>query len=287
MAHTVVGFFDNYSEAQEAVEELKNSGIDSGNIDLSNGTSTGNVSGSTYSQGDNKSEKSGIAKFFDNLFGNESDDSRKYSTIGESASAIVTVHVSTEDEAEEAADILDDAGAINVDERASQYGYAATGSATGTERGADLTGKNSDKIDRIEEELQVGKRTVETGGVRIRSRIVERPIEENIRLREEHVRVERQPVNRTLSGGDLDAFQEREIEMTERSEVPVVNKEARVVEEIRVSKDVDERDETIRDTVRHTEVDIDDTDSSNKSRPNLRTDTDDDDFNTGSSELNR
>ena len=64
-------------------------------------------------------------------------------------------------------------------------------------------------------------------------------------------------------------------EMRERSEVPVVNKEARVVEEIRLSKDVDEREETIRENVRHTEVDIDnDIDRGNTNRNSLNTDDD-------------
>jgi stress response protein YsnF len=98
---------------------------------------------------------------------------------------------------------------------------------------------------------------VETGGVRLRSRIVERPVEEHVRLREETVNVERNAVNRPVSSDDLANFKEQNIELTEHAEVPVVNKEARVVEEIRVSKDVTERDETIRDNVRHTEVDID------------------------------
>jgi stress response protein YsnF len=98
---------------------------------------------------------------------------------------------------------------------------------------------------------------VETGGVRVRSRIVERPVEEHIRLREEHVDIERTAVNRPVSGDELSNFQEGEIELTERAEVPVVNKEARVVEEVRVSKNVEQHDETIRDTVRETEVDID------------------------------
>ena len=81
-------------------------------------------------------------------------------------------------------------------------------------------------------------------------------MEESIRLREENVHVERQPVNRPVSDMDRNAFQDQDIELTERSEVPVVNKEARVVEEVRISKDVTERNETVRDTVRNTEVDI-------------------------------
>ncbi|PIQ21175.1 MAG: hypothetical protein COW65_10720, partial [Cytophagales bacterium CG18_big_fil_WC_8_21_14_2_50_42_9] len=95
---------------------------------------------------------------------------------------------------------------------------------------ADVTGEKAIPV--IEENLQVGKREVETGGARISSRIVEQPIEENITLREEHVQVERNPVNRPVSDADLNNFREGEIELTEHAEVPVVNKEARVVEEI-------------------------------------------------------
>ncbi len=113
----------------------------------------------------------------------------------------------------------------------------------------------------IEEELHVGKRVVETGGARLRSRIIEKPIEESINLREEHVHVERTPVNRPATDADLSNFKEGEIEITEHAEVPVVAKEARVVEEISLEKEVEERDETIRDTIRRTDVQIEDLDS--------------------------
>lgn len=109
----------------------------------------------------------------------------------------------------------------------------------------------------IKETLQVGKQQVETGGIRIRSRIEEKPVSENVTLREEHIKVERNEVNRPVSDEDAAKFKDKNIEMTERAEVPVVNKTARVVEEIKLSKDVTNRDETVRDTVRNTEVDID------------------------------
>ena len=125
----------------------------------------------------------------------------------------------------------------------------------------------------IEENLQVGKQEVETGGARITSRIVEQPVEENIHLREEHVQVERNPVNRPVTDADLTNFREGEIELTEHAEVPVVNKEARVVEEISLEKEVTERDEVVRDTVRKTEVDID-----NLSNDASTTRTDDDTY---------
>lgn len=131
------------------------------------------------------------------------------------------------------------------------------------------TAEGTASIPVIEEELQVGKRVVETGGARLRSRIIERPIEERVNLREEHVHVERTPVNRPATDADLNNFQEGEIEITEHAEVPVVNKEARVIEEISLEKEVEERNETIRDTVRRTDVEIDnlDTDDNNTRRP--------------------
>lgn len=123
----------------------------------------------------------------------------------------------------------------------------------------DIKGERSIPI--VEEQMNVGKREVETGGVRIRSRIVERPVEENMRLRVERVNVERNPVNRPANEADFNTFREGTIEVTSHEEVPVVNKEARVVEEVSVGKQVEERTETIRDKVRKTEVDVENFDS--------------------------
>jgi uncharacterized protein (TIGR02271 family) len=111
----------------------------------------------------------------------------------------------------------------------------------------------------IEEELRVGKREVEGGVVRVRTRVVERPVEEVVRLREERVNVERRPVNRPITEADLSAFREGSFELRERSEEAVVDKQARVVEEVAINKEVGERTETIRDTVRSTDVDVEGT----------------------------
>lgn len=123
-------------------------------------------------------------------------------------------------------------------------------------RRAETATDNPTAIPVIEEELHVGKQTVQTGGAYIKSRIVEKPAEENINLQEERVFVERTPVDRPVSTTDFDTFKEGTIELKEHAEVPVVSKEARVVEEIKIGKEVTERDETIRDTVRKTEVDV-------------------------------
>jgi len=108
----------------------------------------------------------------------------------------------------------------------------------------------------MEEQLQIGKREVEGGGVRVRSRIVEKPVEETIRLREEHVTVNRRPVDRAVGEGEFANFKEGDIDISERSEQAVVSKDARVTEEISIGKNVEEREETVSDTVRSTEVDV-------------------------------
>ncbi|HEX8746221.1 MAG TPA: YsnF/AvaK domain-containing protein [Pyrinomonadaceae bacterium] len=107
----------------------------------------------------------------------------------------------------------------------------------------------------VEEELRVGKREVEKGGVRVTSKVTETPVEEEVRLREEHVNVERRPVDRPVSSAD-NAFREGTIEVTERAEEAVVAKNARVVEEVVVNKDVNKRTEQVRDVVHRTDVDV-------------------------------
>jgi uncharacterized protein (TIGR02271 family) len=108
----------------------------------------------------------------------------------------------------------------------------------------------------IQEELKVGKREVQRGGVRIYQRVVETPVNETVGLREEHVNVERHAVDRPVSAADVNAFQETTIELRESAEEAVVEKTARVVEEVVVGKEVTQRQENISDTVRRTEVEV-------------------------------
>jgi uncharacterized protein (TIGR02271 family) len=108
----------------------------------------------------------------------------------------------------------------------------------------------------VREEVQVGKRLVERGGVRVFSRVVETPVNETVNLREEHVSVERRPVDQPINPADTAAFKDKTIELRETAEEAVVQKSARVVEEVVVGKEVSQRQQQIKDTVRHTEVDV-------------------------------
>jgi uncharacterized protein (TIGR02271 family) len=117
----------------------------------------------------------------------------------------------------------------------------------------------------VEEELQVGKREVERGGVRVESHVTEKPVAQEVQLREERVHVERRPVDRPVTDAD-EAFREGTLEVTERAEEAVVGKTARVVEEVVVGKQVEEHTETVRDTVRRTDVDVQEVDTKNTTR---------------------
>jgi uncharacterized protein (TIGR02271 family) len=137
-------------------------------------------------------------------------------------------------------------------------GTAATTRAQSSAGGAKPTaaGERERAIPVVAEELQVGKRAVNRGGVRVFSRVVETPVEEHVQLRDENVTVERRPVSRNATASDAAAFKEDVIEVRETDEEAVVAKQARVVEEVVVRKDVEQRTETVRDTVRRTEVGV-------------------------------
>ncbi len=276
MTHTVVGLFDSKTEAQAAMNELVQKGFVKENIDYSQGrmgdSSSGTSAGTGASTGDN------VSSFFGSLFSDNTSEAQNYTNAARNAEAILTVHVDSDDRARQVAAIFDNNGAIDVDGHSSQQQTNQTtqttqttqATRTGTANQGDMT------IPVIEEELQVGKRTVEQGGVRVRSKIIEKPVEEHVRLREEHVYVNRNPVNRAVTDSDMKNFKEGDIELTERSEQAVVSKQARVVEEVSVGKNVQERDQVVSDTVRRTDVDVQEinTNKSTRTDTETRTDTD-------------
>jgi uncharacterized protein (TIGR02271 family) len=174
-----------------------------------------------------------------------------------------------EEQADRAIDILDQSGSVDFDQRQEEWrsqgwaGYQGRSAGAGAGRmGAtsDRSTSQEEHIPIVEEQLRVGKREVHRGGARVRSYVEEVPVHESVNLREEHVNIERRPVDQSLSAGDLDKgalFQDRTIEVTETAEEAVVAKEARVKEEVVVSKTATEHTEEINDTVRRTHVDID------------------------------
>ena len=116
----------------------------------------------------------------------------------------------------------------------------------------------------IQEELNVGKRTVESGGVQVKTNVTETPVSETVTLRDENVTVNRQAVSRDVTDADLAAIKGGNFTVTERDEEAVVGKTARVVEEVVVGKTATDRTETITDTVKRTDVDVQDFDENRR-----------------------
>jgi len=271
-ATTVVGVFEDYNAAERASRELVQNGIPQDSIQIQSNFRTG-AAGSTGTH-DGSSHEGGFMGWWHSLFSDDDDEVRNegghYAEAVRRGSAVLTVRTSG-DMADQAAQIMDSAGAIDVDDRVAGWresGYTGynnnaepyTHDQATTERDTFRNTANTGEratIPVVEEELQIGKRAVKRGGVRVYSRMTERPVNEQINLREEHVRVERRPVDRAISEAELSGLRDQSIEMTETVEEAVIGKRARVREEVVIGKETTERTEQVHDTVRRSEVQVD------------------------------
>jgi len=278
---TMVAAYRSRAEAEQVRDELRDLGIAEGDLRLS----------AEGGDGANPLAPQREEGFFDWLFGSdvpETDRSWYGSALRDGRTAVsvrapagidearilqvMEAHdpIEIEGDAEyagEHGEVAPPVGAAG-DFAASQSGTAAATEArleaggtrpVGVEqsRAADTSGDASgdEVIPVVKEELAVGKRAYETRH-RIRTYVVERPAEADVTLHDERVVIERRPVadERTAAPGEIG---EREFEVVERHEEPVVGKEARKVEELVVHKEARDRTERVRDKVRETRVEVD------------------------------
>lgn len=288
MNNTVAAVFDDYGDAQSALNALyTEGGFTRADVKLSpsEDTSEGRQQALRSQQDTSDSGGWSVGGFFSSLFSSDqhTDDAGLYSEAVRRGSYLVTVYASTEDEADRAAGILQRFNAVDLDQRASHwrssgwtgyqgdsppytaeeirkdrdlYSKTTVGRAGAGQPSAEKSGKAGESIPVIEEQLQVGKRTVQHGGVRIYRHVSETPVQESVQLRDEKLRVERRPVDQPASAADIEAFKEGTTEVRETTEEPVVGKQARVVEEVRIGKEVSEHTEIVKDTVRRTDVEV-------------------------------
>ena len=270
MSRTVTAFFDSRSEAEAARDRLSQSSIDAGRVRIVDQNEAG--SGSSGGEGE------GFWSSLKSTFLPE-EDSHAYEEGMRRGGYLVCAEVD-ESQADSAVSILEQSGSVDFEQRQSEWrqegwtGYAGAG-ATGL-AGSGATARHDtdsavaeERLPIVEEEMRIGKREVERGGARVHSYVRETPVHEQVSLREEHVSVERRPVDRPLERGALDRdgdlLRERSVEMTETAEEAVVGKEARVREELVLRKTAEQRTEQIDDTVRHTEVEVDESGAGNRS----------------------
>ena len=285
----IVAVYETRARAAEAAQELRRAGIAEGAIHQFDeehpGWSGGPAAASTTTTPGMAPQRG----FWGSLFGMDESSPAEHSLFDQTVQRGGTVLSVTAEPADQARvmEILERYDPIDIDDRTTQVGESGTGAAAagGTERGAttaELTGGAASALNEsttrqaaatgteaslggagqgeqvialAKEEVQIGKRIVETGRMRIRRYVVETPIEERVRLRTERVVIERR---RPISGTELspDAFTESVTEVTERTEMPVVEKTVRVGEEVVVRTDENVREETVRDTVRRQDVEV-------------------------------
>ncbi len=245
MPHTVVGLFKNIEEAQKIKHELINQGCAADNIQvMANETGTATTSSASIPNSE-QGIGATIGNFFRSLTSSEEEEENRYYSQGVTNGGAVVAVTVPDGQEDKVADLLERYGAASVNEQ-----------SAGTAGNLKSSIPGEQKLSVVEEELEVGKRQVRKGGVRVYSHVTERPVTETVNLREEHVHVQRRPVDRPVTDADLAAFKEGIIELTETAEEAVVSKQARVVEEVVIGKDVSERQQTIQDTVRRTDVEV-------------------------------
>lgn len=229
MPTTVIGTFEN-KIVDQVVNELVKAGLKDRDIEVLEG---------------DKNEI--VATITDRGFDKE--DARGYAEAVSQGKKLLAASVA-EEKAEKIVAIMDR--------------YESAGQEGGERR---ETRSGEETVPVVEEELQVSKREVGRGGVRVSTRVSEKPVERNVRLREEEVEVEQSKADRRLSPEEAErAFKEKTVELTATGEELEVEKEARVVGEVSLSKRVQEREEKVQDTVRRTEVEVEEIEGKKKAR---------------------
>lgn len=230
MANNVIGVFDSAGVADQVVSDLTSSGFDSSYIQRYEGGS---------SELESELQRAGVS----------ATDASEYAASVTQEGALVIVQAD-DTRTDEAVEIMN---RHYTDVQGGEYDTAEYDTQAATTGAADT---DEARLAVAEERLQIGKRAVERGGVRVRSVVSERPVEEQVTLRDETVQVDRHAVDRPVTDADANVFNEQTVEFSETDEEAVVAKDTRVVEEVVVNKEVGQRTETVRDTVRRSDVEV-------------------------------
>ena len=267
---TIVGLYKTTSEANKVKSVLASQGFASEHITVIDQSADSYSTGSEGASAGDTTVGGKIKHFFSSLSGSDEQAHSSYASGVSGGGALLAVTVPDE-QAETTADLLYQNGASDIEGGYGDSSYGSTGSTYGTGTGAEdvavLQGNaattsgvatGEQVIPVVAEDLLVGKRQVERGGVRIYSRVVSEPVSESISLHDERVVVDRRPVDRAATDADF-VTGTGVLEVTATGEEAVVGKRSRVVEEVRVGKEATDHTEQIKDSVRHTEVEVENT----------------------------
>lgn len=191
MAQTIIGIFDYNTQAETAVEMLVAKGFNREKIDIA-------PHEQTAGRGDVTDEvntlDSSIGRFFQGVF-EDADQALKYAAIAQQG-AVVAVQSDEYSQSLQAADILDACGAINVDDRARKLedswtrdertsGYSKReGETPEVKRFSGIAEHEQPTLVHTEESTVMQPEQRES--VRIKSRIIERPVSNGTPARDEN-----------------------------------------------------------------------------------------------------
>ncbi len=262
---TVVGLFSTTAEAQQVKQALVAQGYSSSDINVhandaydeeGEGTGYNETTGSTTMSRDTTGTGTGIghriSNFFSSLSGGDETAHNSYAEGINQGGALLSVKTD-DDQANAVAALLRQHGARDIEGGTRSASYEETTDNNRRTGATNTTGQTSIPV--VEEELVVGKREVDLGGVRVYSHIVERPVSADVSLHNESIDIERRAVNRPATAADFQTGSQP-IELRATGEEAIVGKTARVVEEVSVGRQGSNRTETVNDTVRKTEVDV-------------------------------
>jgi uncharacterized protein (TIGR02271 family) len=175
---------------------------------------------------------------------------------------VVSVRV-PESEAPKVIKLLDTYQSVDIVDRARTYGSSAAAPkvavpppTSAADHRSDVDLRRDEEVVRLaEEQLDIGKRQVDAGITRVRRFSIEKPVEASVTLHEEHTEVLRRAISDPGYLKDID-WSEQTIDVTETSEQPIVNKTVRVTEEVVIRRRGSDHIETIRDTVRRQELEV-------------------------------
>lgn len=281
MTEHVVATFSTQQAAGSAAQELENAGFPASAIRQYQGGNRGGSGRTSFETATETTASSG-GGFWAWLLGEEGPQTRTahpcdeewYDRRAGAGDTVLSVAVTDDSRIHQATTILEFHQPIEMEETAEENNVVdipAAGSGdrmvrspapvTGTSPlnlgdplSQTATGGAEEVIPLAEENLEIGKRTVDRGTTRVRRYVVETPVEREVSLHGERVTIERRKPSESSVPGPV--FEERTVEVRETEEVPVVAKTARVVEEVAIRKEATERAETVRDTVRREEVEV-------------------------------
>lgn len=247
----VVSVYDTTDKAKSAMNILRTSGIDTSNASI--------LDRSTIGSGIDTSHVGLWRRLFgENVWDHEA---AVYGDTIRRGGAVLAVRAPG-DQVARIMSILDAHKPVDVHEAAAKIGATVPVQAKALVTApaampATTSPKEKEEVLRLaEEQMSVGKRMFETGTTRVRRFVTERPVEAKVNLHEEHAQVVRKAITDPNYVADID-WSDKEYAVTETAEQPVVSKTARVVEEVALRKEGTDRVETVRDTVRRQQVEID------------------------------